>query len=74
MRSVVTRTTWPPRPSRSARAFAHRSCSTPSDGWLRAAYPDIQNGVGGVIFTRATPAWKSPAAMGPQKKRSSVAP
>src|SRR5687767_11205205 len=50
----------------NARALAHSGVSTPSDGCVRAAYPDIQIGPAGVISTIATPAFKeapeSPAA------------
>ena len=56
MRSVVTSTSRLPVASSRQTAFAYRSCSLPSDGLVREAYPAIHIGCSGVMTFVATPA------------------
>jgi len=44
-----------------ASALAYNSCSLPSAGDLRPAYPAIQSACSGVTVVRATPAFHSAA-------------
>src|SRR5260370_3340964 len=62
IRSVVIKTTRTPLESSSASALANNGWATPSDGFVRFAYPDNQMGPSGVMLTLATPARNPPAA------------
>src|SRR5262245_57157025 len=63
-----------PLGSSRASALAQRSCSLPSAGWVRDAYPDIHIGLSGVIVTAAAPAFQAfgSAAVSPQADASNT--